>query len=117
MAVESISYRITDDPLEDKYTKRIPKKVLDQIQGFHKKITRKPKEMIPQLMDFVKKYPNVPLFYNYLAVAYGRIGDRKKCESTILENIKKQLFSPNHSRSSLLYHRVGLLLALRDLDA
>jgi hypothetical protein len=45
---------------------------------FCKKIIRKPKEMIPQLMDFVKKYPTVPLFYNYLAVAYGRIGDRKK---------------------------------------
>jgi hypothetical protein len=31
------------------------------------------------------KYPNAPLFYNYLSVAYGRAGDRKKCESTILE--------------------------------
>jgi hypothetical protein len=103
--VQLLSYHITDDPLEDKYTKRVPKKVLDQIQGFHKKIIRKPKEMIPQLMDFVKKYPNAPLFYNYLAVAYGRIGDRKKCESTILENIKKH---PDYLFAKLNYADICL---------
>jgi len=87
--LQVLSYKITEDPLEDKYTKRIPKKVINQIQGFHQKINRKPKEMIPQLESFIKKYPNAPLFYNYLSAAYGRAGDRKKCESTILENIKK----------------------------
>jgi hypothetical protein len=72
-----LSYHITEDPLEDKYTKRVPKKVLDQIQGFHKKITRKPKEMIPQLMDFIKKYPNAPLFVSF----------REACMTCISKNV------------------------------
>ena len=103
--LQVLSYKITEDPLEDKYTKRIPKKVINQIQGFSEKINRKPKEMIPQLESFIKKYPNAPLFYNYLSAAYGRAGDRKKCESTILENIKKH---PDYLFAKLNYADICL---------
>jgi hypothetical protein len=45
-----LSYNITEEPVEDKYTKQIPKKIIDQIQDFQEKIDLKPKEMIPQLV-------------------------------------------------------------------
>jgi hypothetical protein len=100
-----LSYNITEEPLEDKYTKKIPKKIIDQLQNIQEKINLNPKEMIPQLLGYIKKYPNAPLFYNYLSVAYGRAGDRKKCESTILENIKKH---PDYLFAKLNYANICL---------
>ncbi len=87
--LQLLSYNITEEPVEDKYTKQIPKKIIDQLQNIQEKINLKPKDMIPQLMGYIKKYPNAPLFYNYLSAAYAQAGDIKKCESTILESIKK----------------------------
>ena len=95
-----LSYNITEEPVEDKYTKQIPKKIIDQIQDFQEKIDLKPKEMIPQLVGYTKKYPNAPLFYNYLSAAYAKAGDIKSCESTILESIRKH---PDYLFSKLNY--------------
>ncbi len=103
--LQLLSYNITEEPVEDKYTKQIPKKIIDQLQNIQEKINLKPKDMIPQLMGYIKKYPNAPLFYNYLSAAYGRAGDRKKCESTILENIKKH---PDYLFAKLNYADICL---------
>ena len=100
-----LSYNITEEPVEDKYTKQIPKKIIDQIQDFQEKIDLKPKEMIPQLVGYTKKYPNAPLFYNYLSAAYAKAGDIKKCESTILESIRKH---PDYLFSKLNYADICL---------
>jgi hypothetical protein len=54
-----LSYNITEEPVEDKYTKQIPKKIIDQIQDFQEKINLKPKEMIPQLLGYTKKVPGI----------------------------------------------------------
>ena len=35
-----LSYNITEEPVEDKYTKQIPKKIIDQIQDFQEKISQ-----------------------------------------------------------------------------
>ncbi len=103
--LQLLSYNITEEPVEDKYTKQIPKKIIDQLQNIQEKINLNPKEMIPQLLGYIKKYPNAPLFYNYLSAAYGRVGDRKKCESTILENIKKH---PDYLFAKLNYAAICL---------
>ncbi len=88
--LQLLSYNITEEPVEDKYTKQIPKKIIDQLQNIQEKINLKPKDMITQLMGYINKYPNAPLFYNYLSAAYAQAGEIKKCESTILESIKAQ---------------------------
>jgi len=103
--LQLLSYNITEEPVEDKYTKQIPKKIINQLQNIQEKINRKPKKMIPQLVAYTKKYPNAPLFYNYLSVAYGRAGDRKKSESTILKNIKKH---PDYLFAKLNYANICL---------
>jgi tetratricopeptide (TPR) repeat protein len=103
--LQLLSYNITEEPVEDKYTKQIPKKIIDQLQNIQEKINLKPKDMIPQLMDYIKKYPNAPLFYNYLSAAYAQAGDIKKCESTILESIKKH---PNYLFAKLNYADICL---------
>jgi hypothetical protein len=61
--------------------------------------------MIPQLLGYTKKYPNAPLFYNYLSAAYAQAGDIKKCESTVLENIKKH---PDYLFAKLNYADICL---------
>ena len=83
------TYNVTEEPIEDKYTRRIPKKIVDQLQDIQDKINDKPQQMISQLIDYIDKYPNVPLFYNYLSAAYAKIGDYKNAESTVLKNLKK----------------------------
>jgi tetratricopeptide (TPR) repeat protein len=99
------SFTITQEPLENKYTKMTPNEVREKVEDFQAMLVRKPKDLIPLLLDCMEKYPNVPLLYNYLTVAYGRIGDREKAESTALENLTKH---PDYLFAKLSYAEICL---------
>ncbi len=87
--IRLLSYDITEEPLEDKHTQKIPSEIRDRNEELHDMINRQPKKVIPQLIAYKEKYPNVPLLYNYLCAAYARIGDFEKVESISLENLEK----------------------------
>jgi len=100
-----ISYNITEDPLEDKYSKRIPKEIREQVEELQIDINFRSKELIPKLIDYIEKYPNVPLLYNYLSAAYSAMGDLDNLESTVLENLKRH---PDYLFAKLNYADVCL---------
>ncbi|MDM8552149.1 hypothetical protein QUF72_18840 [Desulfobacterales bacterium HSG2] len=92
-------YDITYDRLENKDLDKLPQSVRDQIPKLHDRLLARPEEAIPDLEALLKKYPDVPLFYNYLASAYNRIGDFNKASLTIVSNYKKHpnyLFAKAH---------------------
>jgi len=68
-------------------------------------LLHKPKKVIPLLLGYIKKYPNLPLLYNYLSAAYGRIGDLEKVESTVVENLNKH---PDYLFAKLNYADICL---------
>ena len=46
-----------------------PKKIANQLSELHSQIQNEPKEAIPKLLELKDKYPNIPMIYNYLAMA------------------------------------------------
>lgn len=88
-AVYVSNYEITFGPIHDRKYMRLPGHVIDAIDRLHYDSQRKPGEAIPELEEWIKKYPKVPMFYNYLSVAYSRVGDIEKAEEITKTNIQK----------------------------
>jgi len=100
-----LNYNITFEPVEDGYPEEIPEEIKGQLHNIYNNIYSKPKLVIPQLKNIIKQYPNVPILYNYLSAAYGRIGDYENYKSTVLKNIKKHpdyLFAKLHYANDCL---------------
>lgn len=83
------AYEITDEPLDNPYLKRLPAQVRDTLDGLYDKAQRQPKAAIPELECLVATYPQVPMFANYLSVAYGQVGDMEKAEAWVLEAYRR----------------------------
>ena len=88
-AVYVSTYEITYEPIQDRKYKRLPKKVKAAIERLHFDSQKKPFQAIPELKRLVKKFPHIPILYNYLAVAYSRIGEKEKAEEISRMNIQK----------------------------
>jgi tetratricopeptide (TPR) repeat protein len=82
-------YEITAEPLDSPYLKRLPAQVKDTLEDLYAKAQRQPKEAIPDLERLVATYPQVPLFSNYLSVAYSQVGDVEKSEACVLEAYRR----------------------------
>lgn len=76
---------ITDEPFENKY----PQKIQDHLHDLYEQVYTAPKKAIPQLEESIKIYPNVPQFYNYLMLAYSKIGNWDKANEVILQNYER----------------------------
>lgn len=83
--LEHSEYAITDEPLDSPYLKHLPAQVRDTLGDLYEKAHRRPKEAISELERLVATYPRVPVFSNYLSVAYVRTGDTEKAEACVLE--------------------------------
>lgn len=103
------TYEITYEPMHDRKYKRLPRKVKDALERLHYESQKNPRKAIPELEEWLKKYPQIPLFYNYLSVAYSRVGDDKKAEEIIKQNIQK---NPDYLFARLNY--AELLMARRE---
>ncbi|MCP4360191.1 MAG: hypothetical protein GY796_19460 [Chloroflexi bacterium] len=99
------NYEITDEPILDRQYKRLPGHVKDTIERLHYDSQRKPREAIPKLHKLIKKYPKVPMLYNYLSIAYSRIGDVEKVEKTAKKNIER---NPDYLFARLNYAEIFL---------
>ncbi len=108
-AVYFSEYEITFEPILDRDYKRLPKIVKESIDRLHDESQRRPWEAIPQLLDLIEKYPDVPMLYNYLSVAYSRSGQRKKSEAVVRENYRR---NPDYLFARLNY--VEMCLARGD---
>ena len=103
--VRFIEYEITDEPIQDRSYKRLPKGVQETIESLHYESQSKPRQAIPELLELIERYPKMPMLYNYLAVAYARIGEKDQAESITLENMRK---NPDYLFARLNYAQLCL---------
>lgn len=87
--VHLLEYEITSDPIPDPEQERLPADVQEQIQELHALLQSHPGEAVPVLLDLIERYPALPLFSNYLAVAYSNLGQTEKVEEVIQENLRR----------------------------
>jgi tetratricopeptide (TPR) repeat protein len=104
-AVHILTYEITDEPILDRQYRRLPKKVKDSIERLHESVQNRPREAIPELLEWIEKYPAIPLFYNYLSAAYSRSGQHEKAEEMIRENYQR---NPDYLFAHLNYGELCL---------
>jgi tetratricopeptide (TPR) repeat protein len=80
-AVYVTRYEITDEPILDREYRRLPARVKEAIERLHRESEIRPRNAIPELQQLIERYPQVPQFYNYLTMAYSRIGALDKAEA------------------------------------
>jgi len=83
------SYQITYDALPHESIEKLPSPVQDRAEELHELAQTQPLRVIAPLLDLIEKYPDVPVFYNYLTAAYEMTGQRKKTEAIIEEAYQK----------------------------
>ena len=98
--IELLEYNITYDPIEGL---GVPEEVERELEGFFKQIDVDPEGAIPGLNEMLHRYPNLPQIYNYLTVAYSRIGEHEKAEKIAEENYKK---NPRYLFAKLNYAEI-----------
>jgi len=100
------SYEITSEPIQDQYYRRLPKHIQDAIERLHKESQSNPRKVIRELQELNEQYPQVPQFYNYLAVAYSGIGEIGKAEAITLANMRE---NPDYLFARLNYAEFCLI--------
>jgi tetratricopeptide (TPR) repeat protein len=88
-AVHRADYIITEEPIRDQYYQQLPPHVREAVETFYQKAQDKPREAIPELEKMIEQYPKLPMLYNYLVVAYSKMGDNQKAEAVIQECIQQ----------------------------
>lgn len=89
LKIVCLEYEITSEPIRDRQYKRLPGQVKDAIEQLYQTAQRHPRRAIPELVDLLKKYPNLPMLYNYLSVSYAKTGQREKAEEVVRENYRR----------------------------
>lgn len=87
--VSFTQYEITSEPIEEPNYRRLPKAVKERFEGLFYEVQRNPQQAIPKLLELKKSYSQVPQIYNYLAIAYSRVGDNEKAEAITEECIRR----------------------------
>ncbi len=64
-----------------------------------------PKQAIPELLTLKENYPDIPVLYNYLCMAYEFTGNRAASREIIIENYQK---SPDYLFAKINYAQVCL---------
>lgn len=78
-----LNYRITYNPLPHKSIQQLPAPVREQMEELYNLIQKQPQQTIQPLLDLIAKYPQVPVFYNYLNVAYEMTEQPEKAYSIL----------------------------------
>jgi tetratricopeptide (TPR) repeat protein len=86
--VTVVSYDIVFEPLEDE-NKSLDPELIREKQEIHDNLRENPKECSSRLAALIERYPDYPVLYNYLTVAYTLMGDKKKARDLILETYRR----------------------------
>lgn len=88
-SVRVLHYEVTTEPIKDRRYKRLPRRVKDAVERLYHTAQAAPREAIPELREWIEKYPDLPVLYNYLAVAYSAAGQKEKANDVIDENYRR----------------------------
>jgi tetratricopeptide (TPR) repeat protein len=101
-----VEYEITSDAIRDKRYEELPRHVRDAFEKLHGLLETDPGKAIDELLPWIEQYPDIPMLYNYLSVAYSCTGERGKARQTILENFQK---NPDYLFARLNYAELLLM--------
>jgi tetratricopeptide (TPR) repeat protein len=104
-AVYITEYEITSEPIQDRFYKRLSRSVKDAFERLHYESQSQPRKAIPELLEWIEKYPQLPMLYNYLSVAYSMAGQYDKMEAVVLENYRR---NPDYLFARLNYAEICL---------
>ncbi|MGA1869465.1 MAG: tetratricopeptide repeat protein [bacterium] len=99
----SYDYNITDEPIKNLV--KIPKEIEKEVEELFYKSQERPEEAIEPLETLIKDYPFIPQLYNYLGVAYSRIGDYRNAQKIAKINYEK---NPHYLFAKLNYAEICL---------
>ena len=102
-SLQIVSYNITFDAMEP--VTKIPRAVNKQLVELHHLVHDNPEEAIPRLEALKDKYPNTPILYNYLSMAYSGVGDTEKSDALARENYRR---NPGYLFAKVNYAEVCL---------
>lgn len=100
--LETISYKISDEPIEDPAYKRIPQAIRDEIAELYDYdgITIRPQQALALLESLVKRYPNAPQLFNHLYIVYKLLKDDVNAQRVLKDTMER---FPNY-----LFGRINL---------
>lgn len=77
--------QFTNEPMEEEHFAQMPRRDKEQIWAIYDRVKETPHEVIPELLALRRRYPNVPIIYNYLGIAYSYSGQKAQYVETLLE--------------------------------
>ncbi len=99
-----LEYDITYDPIQDKNYDKLPDHIKDKIDKFYYLVQKNPDPAtIFDLENLIEKFPNVPMLYNYLSIAYSRLKNREKFLEIVERNYR---MNPDYLFARLNYAEV-----------
>jgi tetratricopeptide (TPR) repeat protein len=87
--IQLVSFEITDEPLEDKFSRAIPDEISDQLEELYYLCQKKPSKAIAPLEELRRQYPDIPKVYNFLYAAYELSGEKSKAREAVLEMYRR----------------------------
>ena len=78
-------YEITNEALENNF----PPEIKDQAETLYEQAHSYPEEAVLQLEDLIENYPQTPQLYNYLTLAYSRLGKWDEVDEIIIKNYER----------------------------
>lgn len=79
---------ITTEPLPEPGYASLSSATKTELQRLYQLARSNPRAAAPQLMAALLRYPQVPSIFNYLFVAFSAMGDIKRAEAIIQENLR-----------------------------
>lgn len=101
-------YEIVYGPIEQPWQTRLSKETRDALPRLHALVLDDPRAAVAELRAWIEREP-LPMFFNWLSVAYGALGDTEGVRYTVRENYRR---NPQYLFARLNYAE----LCLRDGD-
>jgi tetratricopeptide (TPR) repeat protein len=93
-------YEITEEPIEEPALARLPESVKKMLGELYNRLLDNPGDTVPLLQSLRTQYPDVPMIYNYLYVAYDDLGDRANAGRMLEETLER---FPNYLFGRIAY--------------
>jgi tetratricopeptide (TPR) repeat protein len=101
-------YEIVYGAIEQPWHTRLSKETREALPRLHALVLANPRAAVPELRAWIEREP-LPMFFNWLSVAYGALGDTEGVRDTVRENYRR---NPQYLFARLNYAE----LCLRDGD-
>ena len=83
------SIGVTDEPVEEARFAKMPVRDKNRLGELREQLQKNTQKCIVELLAFQRKYPDVPIIYNYIAIAYHYNNQQDKYAEVLFETVSK----------------------------